>query len=206
MENLKKASTYKKVNFEFRDGTIREASAQYDSKTFTYQQISNNNYLMSGFNSLGNECLLHYNFLLTMKYCLQCGFLYKEDLRNIIPDEQLIKLTDIGEIIIYDDGSLYSQTGEGIIANTVRFKLKKKFENLYVLADGNKIQVIDSGLYFDMYYRDKKPKEYIGVPTNKQGIIANVTSRVGERQVKGGLLLYYTLLFNLSITLNVLNF
>ena len=40
MKNFKKPSTYKKVDFEFRDGTIREASEKYDSKTFTYQQIS----------------------------------------------------------------------------------------------------------------------------------------------------------------------
>ena len=100
MKNLKKASTYKKVNFEFRDGTIREASEKYYSKPFTYQQISNSNYLMSGFNRPGNESFLHYNFLLSLKYCLQCGFLYKNDLRNIVRDEQLKKHEDIGEIVI----------------------------------------------------------------------------------------------------------
>ena len=151
MKNLNKASTYKKVNFEFRDGTIREASEKYDSKTFTYQQISNSNYLMSGFKRPGNESLLHYNFLLTMKYCLQCGFLHKDDLRGIVPDEQLIKLKDIGEVAFEGDRIL-SLTGEGIITNTVTFKLRKKFENLYIYLNGDKsdkIQVIESGKYME---------------------------------------------------------
>jgi|MEHZ01.5.fsa_nt_MEHZ011463355.1_3 hypothetical protein len=181
MKNFKKPSTYKKVDFEFRDGTIREASEKYDSKTFTYQQISNSNYLMSGFNRPGNESLLHYNFLLTMKYCLQCGFLYKDDLRSIVPDEQLIKLEDIGEIAFEGDRIL-SLTGESIITNTVTFKLRKKFENLYIYPNGvksDKIQVIESGKYYDLYYKDKNPKEYIGTPISNNGLINKATLRVG---------------------------
>jgi hypothetical protein len=181
MKNLKKPSIYKKVNFEFRDGTIRGASEKYDSKTFTYQQISNSNYLMSGFNRPGNESLLHYNFLLTMKYCLQCGFLCKDDLRSVVPNKQLSKLEDIGEIEFEGDRIL-SLTGEGIITNTVTFKLRKKFENLYIYPKGDKsdkIQVIESGKYYDLYYKDKKPKEYIGTPISNNGLIANATLRVG---------------------------